>query len=110
MHFAFNSTKIEKSEEKAKLNDLAKMLRKDPTKKITIESYTDDKGSKSVNARVSRKRARAVERYLNRRGVSKYRMTMTPYGSENPVADNNTEEGRQANRRGAIIMVQEISK
>jgi len=110
VHFAFNSTKIEKSEEKAKLNDLAKMLRKDPTKKITIESYTDDKGSKSVNARVSRKRARAVERYLNRRGVSKYRMTMTPYGSENPVADNNTEEGRQANRRGAIIMVQEISK
>ena len=110
VHFAFNSTKIEKSEEKAQLNDLAKMLRKDPTKKITIEGYTDDKGSNSVNARVSKKRARAVERYLNRRGVSKYRMTMTPYGSENPVADNKTEEGRQANRRGEVIMVQEVSK
>ena len=110
IHFAFNSTKIENNTDKAQLNDLAKVLRKDPTKKLIIESYTDDKGSKSVNARVSRKRARAVERYLNRRGVSKYRMTMTPYGSENPVADNNTEEGRQANRRAAVINVQERSK
>ena len=102
VHFAFNSIKIEKSTEKAQLDDLAKMLRKDPAKKIIIDGYTDEMGSKSVNARISKKRSRVVELYFNRRGISKYRMTMRSYGSENPVADNNMEEGRQANRRVEI--------
>ncbi|MEI6093685.1 MAG: hypothetical protein WCQ47_08445 [bacterium] len=52
---------------------------------------------------------RVVELYLNRRGVSKYRMTMNHYGSDNPVGDEKTEEGRQANRR-VEIKFQETSK
>ncbi len=103
VHFAFNSVEIEKGNDTELLDNLAKMLSKDPTKKlVTIEGNADIIGSKTANDKISRHRAEAVAERISKYGVEKSRITIRAYGSENPIADNNTEEGRQANRRVEI--------
>jgi len=66
---------------------------------VEIRGYTDNTGSKEINTKISQKRAESVMRYLVNRGVDPKRMTARGYGPNNPVASNNSEEGRAANRR-----------
>lgn len=70
--------------------------------KVEIQGHTDSRGRERKNRRLSKKRAKAVLRYLRRKGVSRRRMTAKGYGSDNPIADNDTEEGREENRRVEI--------
>jgi hypothetical protein len=109
VHFEFNSIKVKKNIETANLDALAKTLRKDKTKQLVVEGNTDNKGSKTVNDKISKQRAKAISRYLNQRGIRSSSITIKARGSENPVADNSTEEGRQANRR-VEVMVQDALK
>jgi outer membrane protein OmpA-like peptidoglycan-associated protein len=102
VHFTFNSIKVEKSPETVNLDELAKALHKDKTKKLLIEGNADNIGSKAVNDRISKQRADAVAKYIGNHGVARTRMTIRSYGSENPIEDNNTKEGRYANRRVEI--------
>jgi len=107
VHFAFNSIKIEKNTETKELDRLAGILHKDPTKKLLVEGNADNIGSKAVNDRISRQRAETVARYISNHGVDKKHIAIKAYGSENPIADNNTEKGRRANRR-VEVKVQEV--
>ena len=57
------------------------------------------------NLSLSKRRAEAVEAYLIAKGVSKARMTVKYFGETTPIADNNTAEGRQKNRRVEMKIV-----
>jgi outer membrane protein OmpA-like peptidoglycan-associated protein len=66
------------------------------------ETYTKeahDKMSKAYNQRLSQRRAQSVVNYLIKKGISKTRLVAIGYGEEKPIATNDTEEGRQKNRR-----------
>ena len=72
--------------------------------KIAIEGYTDSTGSEETNMKLSRERASAVGDFLQSQGIAGTRMTTTGLGPANPVAPNDTSEGRAKNRRVAIIL------
>jgi len=66
---------------------------------LKLAGYTDNRGTDAVNLKISKDRAAAIRTYLVRKGANASKIEATGYGKENPIADNNTEEGRQANRR-----------
>jgi len=67
---------------------------------MRVEGHTDSSGSKSANTRLSRSRARAVKRYLTEQaGISGDRVVAKGLGPDNPIADNDSPEGREKNRR-----------
>ncbi len=93
-----------RAETKNNLDELAETLQKYEDTKILIEGHTDDKGSDSYNKKLSLNRAQSVENYLDELGVSPGRMTVKGYGETQPVATNETEAGRQKNRRVEIAI------
>ncbi|HEY1131285.1 MAG TPA: OmpA family protein [Roseateles sp.] len=76
----------------------------DPTVRVSIVGHTDSTGSDAINDPLSRERAIAVRDYLASRGVSTSRVSVTGRGSHEPVASNDTEAGRAANRRVEIFL------
>ncbi|WP_224824933.1 OmpA family protein [Cognatishimia sp. MH4019] len=66
---------------------------------IEIGGHTDSQGSEEGNQRISEQRAQAVLEQLLQRGVSTLKLTAVGYGETSPIADNETEEGRESNRR-----------
>ncbi len=66
---------------------------------VEIQGHTDDRGAAATNMFLSRSRARAVRRALVKRGVSARRLTAKGYGESKPIAKNDTDAGRQQNRR-----------
>lgn len=66
---------------------------------IEIGGHTDSQGSEGGNQRISEDRAQAVLEELLQRGVKSLQLTAVGYGETQPIADNDTEEGREANRR-----------
>ena len=68
-------------------------------KKIIIKGYTDSRGSKRYNEKLSRNRAREVMRYFVKKGINKNRLEYKGFGPLNPIADNKTKDGRAKNRR-----------
>ncbi|MGB4773724.1 MAG: OmpA family protein [Daejeonella sp.] len=80
------------------LEKLAGLLKAKPDYKLTISGHTDDVGKDAANQVLSKNRANAVKLYLTRKKV-KNKITALGFGETKPIADNKTEEGRQANRR-----------
>ena len=81
------------------LNALANLLVKKETYGLRIEGHTDNVGSDERNLILSQQRATAVKTYLEKKGVSGGMLDATGYGEARPIADNDTPEGRQKNRR-----------
>lgn len=81
------------------LERLTKLLQDVPTLKIEISGHTDSKGADDYNKKLSDNRAKAVVNYLISKGIAADRLTSVGYGEEQPIATNDTEEGRQMNRR-----------
>jgi outer membrane protein OmpA-like peptidoglycan-associated protein len=73
--------------------------------KVEVAGHTDSKSSDSYNMQLSARRAAAVREYLIGKGVAADRLTAKGYGESQPVADNNTEEGRFKNRRVELVPV-----
>jgi outer membrane protein OmpA-like peptidoglycan-associated protein len=86
-------------ESNAELDRLIKLLQDVPSLKIEISGHTDNTGSATINDALSQSRASEVVVYLKSKGVSADRLSAKGYGSKVPVASNNTDEGRQQNRR-----------
>ena len=76
----------------------------DPNVRLTIVGHTDSTGSDAINDPLSRERAMAVRDYLSSRGVAASRVTVAGRGSRAPVANNDTDSGRAANRRVEIFL------
>jgi len=99
----FDSGKAElKPESATELERLAKLLADNPTIKIEISGHTDNTGDPAANKVLSEKRAQQVVNYLTDKGINKDRLSVKGYGSVQPLASNDTPEGRQQNRRTEI--------
>jgi outer membrane protein OmpA-like peptidoglycan-associated protein len=74
-------------------------LEKYPEKKVAVEGYTCSIGAEDYNLRLSEKRAESVKAYMVEKGIAAERLSTMGYGEANPVADNETRQGREMNRR-----------
>ncbi|HSH64269.1 MAG TPA: OmpA family protein [Bacteroidia bacterium] len=81
------------------LQRLTKLLNDVPTMKIEISGHTDSKGAADYNQKLSESRAKSVVDYLVKAGIAQNRLTFAGYGKDQPIATNDTDEGRQLNRR-----------
>ena len=86
------------------LNEIAQTLIDAQSASISIEGFTDSTGSKEVNEKLSQARADAVMKYFGGRGLPVVRMKSIGRGPSNPVASNDTAEGRATNRRVELVV------
>lgn len=87
------------AQSKQELAEFATILNKYPDTDILIEGHTDNTGSDEYNLGLSERRAKAVSAYLASVGVDPRRFTTIGYGEAQPIAENDTKEGQQQNRR-----------
>jgi len=80
-----------------------RMLRENPDRYALVEGHTDTSGDPSFNQNLSLERSKSIESGLIAAGISQYRIKTRGLGDTQPVADNSTLSGRQANRRVEII-------
>ncbi|MDT8386205.1 MAG: OmpA family protein [Thiogranum sp.] len=104
--FEFNRAELKPGAER-NLQPLVDYLRSNPQRDLLIEGHTDSVGSEQYNQELSRERAAAVQRFLTRQGISRDRLTIRGYGEQYPVASNNTDAGRQQNRRVDVVILNE---
>jgi OOP family OmpA-OmpF porin len=81
------------------LDDVVRILKRNPSLRIEIQGHTDNRGAAEYNRKLSEKRAQAVMEYLLKKGISSARLTAAGYGFSRPVATNTTAAGRAKNRR-----------
>ncbi len=86
------------------LTEVAAVLNHYPETTIMVKGYTDNTGSEVYNQQLSERRAQAVGNFLIGQGVAATRITMIGFGKQFPVASNDTEEGRQQNRRVELVI------
>ena len=101
--FATNSSTVSAASKSA-LRDLARNLEKNPDTDLRIVGHTDNTGRVDYNQSLSERRARSVYDYLLDQGVSSRRMVYEGKGIHQPVASNNTVEGRAQNRRVEVLI------
>ncbi len=87
---------------KAVIDDVKNFAETYPEAFIHVSGYTDSVGSEAANLSLSTKRARRVATALKNAGIDPARITYEGYGESNPVADNETAEGRELNRRVSV--------
>jgi outer membrane protein OmpA-like peptidoglycan-associated protein len=94
------------------LNEIADVIKKNPhIKKIAIEGYASAEGDAKMNLKLSDDRAKSVMKYLVDHGVEKERVTAKGFGVTKPIATNDTDEGREKNRRVEFnIIEQDVKK
>ena len=107
--FEFDQYELRK-ESFLELNRLAEKLMKHQVINIEIQGHTDDLGSPAYNATLSQRRADNVRKYLITQGVAPGRLSAVGYGENVPIDTNDTEEGRQNNRRVSFIVVDRFSE
>ena len=86
------------------LQQLKTLLEQQPQLHIEIQGHTDDVGDELSNQQLSEQRAQAVYDYLVKVGISQARLAYKGFGESQPIAPNDTPEGRQINRRTAFII------
>ncbi|MBI3247661.1 MAG: OmpA family protein [Deltaproteobacteria bacterium] len=89
------------------LYPLVTFLRENPERNLVIEGHTDSLGSDSYNFDLSERRAGAVQSFLLQNGISPMRIVARGYGETYPVTSNDTEAGRQQNRRVEVVILHE---
>lgn len=105
VHFKTGSDDLS-SEARKVLKRVASKLRVHPRMRVEIAGHTDNTGSEGVNAQLSLDRARAATRFLVDLGINKKVLTTHGYAEKQPVASNDTEQGRTRNRRVEIRFVE----
>ena len=99
IEFEFDSSTL-KDESYPILNQIASILKDNPTwGSLRVKGHTDSTGPESYNQGLSERRAQAVADYLVSQGVSNSVISTEGYGESQPIATNDTAEGRKANRR-----------
>jgi len=106
---------FDKSDVKPKYHDeikrVADYMNAYPWEKATLEGHTDSKGTDAYNEKLSQRRVDAIKKYLVEKfGISADRLKAVGYGESKPIATNDTDEGRQLNRRVQAVMETYIRK
>lgn len=98
VHFDKGSARL-RPEAYSQLDDFARFLWENPSLRIELAGHTDGTSKPESEIQLSRQRALAVRDYLVRKGLAKERFQIVGYGKARPIADNETPEGQQKNRR-----------
>jgi outer membrane protein OmpA-like peptidoglycan-associated protein len=98
VNFEFNKAALTE-EARAILDSAVATLERNPHVRVEIVGHTDSVGSDSYNQGLSERRANAVQTYLSSKGVAANRMAASARGESEPIATNDTAEGRAKNRR-----------
>ena len=101
--YDFDSDRV-KPTAQANLGELARSLEKYPKSNVLIVGHTDSVGTDSYNEGLSQRRSRAAADYLVAQGVERSRIDARGLGEREPVAANDTESGRQQNRRVEVAI------
>ncbi len=96
--FDFDKSNL-RDESFVELDRVVNLLKENPAIEIEISAHTDSKGSDDYNMKLSDNRAKSVREYIVSKGVAPERIISQGYGETMPVASNDTDEGRQINRR-----------
>lgn len=102
--FEFNKDVI-KPTSYSYLDELADVMIQEPTWKLQIIGHTDNKGSEEYNLDLSTRRANSVKKYLISKGVNQDIITSEGKGETEPIDTNDTEQGREKNRRVEFIII-----
>ncbi len=87
------------------LDSVALVFQKFDQTLVNVNGHTDSDGADSYNQQLSQRRANSVASYLSNQGVSRARMIVVGYGETQPVASNDTQAGKAANRRVELHIV-----
>lgn len=101
--FAYDSAELT-PEARSSLRRLADSLHAEGRTEVMILGHTDSDGSDSYNQQLSERRGTSAEDYLTSHGVAPSRVVSRGRGEAEPVASNQTEEGRQQNRRVEVAI------
>lgn len=101
--FAFDKSDLT-AESRTSLDKLTVVLVNYPDTNIEIQGHTDSKGTDSYNQGLSERRALSVYQYLTGKGISANRLTIKGFGEQYPKYTNDTEDGRQQNRRVEFLI------
>jgi OOP family OmpA-OmpF porin len=108
VQFKFDSAKLDQQYMDA-LDQIATNLMQNPDAIVVLQGRTDSTGNKDYNVKLGERRIEAVRRYLAvEKGVPVYKIHEISFGSEKPVAENNTKDGREKNR--AVTMTVMVPK
>ena len=94
------------SQSRLELEKAIELLRVNPSMVIEIGGHTDNVGDDAYNMKLSHDRAKSVREYLMNGGINSDRVQAKGYGELNPVATNDTEDGRKANRRTEFVILE----
>ncbi len=101
--FTFDSSEL-RPEARENLNKLTEILNRDTNTNLLIVGHTDWIGSETYNQGLSMRRALSAANYIISQGISRDRIDVEGRGEYEPIADNETEEGRQLNRRVEVAI------
>lgn len=101
--FDFDSYNL-RDDTKTNLTDLSGTLKKYDDTNILIEGHTDNTGEEDYNQKLSETRAATVENFIAAQGVASSRLTTKGYGESQPLDSNDTETGKQKNRRVEVAI------
>jgi len=101
--FGYDSSTLQ-PEAKANISKLADILKKYPDSNVLITGHTDSDGSDNYNQTLSEKRAKSVSDYAMYQGINSSRLSIVGLGENEPVASNDTADGKQLNRRVEIAI------
>ena len=107
--FDFDSAEL-RPESITELERVVKFMNDVPVATVQIDGHTDSVGTEEYNLKLSDRRAKAVFDYLSSRGVDPARMASKGFGESQPIAPNDTAEGRQLNRRVMLIRTDSCAK
>ena len=82
-----------------KLGEVIEVMKKNPSLKLEVQGYTDNRGAAAFNMKLSEKRANAIMEYFIDNGIESGRISAKGFGLSNPATTNDTPEGRAINRR-----------
>jgi outer membrane protein OmpA-like peptidoglycan-associated protein len=106
--FAFDSAKVNPGAE-AIVSKIAGMMEDHPTLELAVVGYTDNTGDFNYNLGLSKRRADAIVNLLVKDGIAKDRLAGVGVGPLNPIASNDTEQGRAENRRVELVIIELIN-
>jgi OOP family OmpA-OmpF porin len=106
LNVEFDSDKaVVKDKYKNEIKKVADFMKKYPNTTAVIEGHTDNTNTAAYNQKLSEARANSIRQYLiNNFGIKASRLTAVGYGLTKPIASNNTEEGKQKNRRVQAVV------
>lgn len=104
VNFVTNKSLI-KDGDKLAINEVVALLKEDPKLRLSVEGHTDNVGNAAANKTLSQARSDSLVAYIVAAGISANRLVARGFGSESPISDNRTDEGKAKNRRVELVKI-----